>query len=360
MSTCSKCGAELNSGAKFCTKCGTPVVDVVPVFHASGSGLEPVYATSNTANPTVSNTPNATESNTSDVSNSTVNDIPTANAAENATGNIAENTVATDIPTDNTAENEQVYNSSQQEAAPTDKMQNNYVANEQIPNEQVTNGYVPNEQIPNAQASDGQPQYGYTPNRQAPNGQPQYGYAPNGFNPQFQQTPPKKKSSGKIIVGVVCAIIAVLAIVLVLIFSGLFSSKAYEKPINNFEKAINKHDSELLLSTLPIGDATSGLLGLFGVDDYADSLMDSVMGSSDFDKIDIEVTGATRIDSDDLQSIADSSDFTYFLSSSFNLTDGYYVDCTVTCSDSYGDTESVNATFTVCKWNGDWYIFDFD
>lgn len=56
MNSCVKCGAELNPGAKFCIKCGTPLVSaaapsVAPSLQGDGSRLKSVESEARLARP---------------------------------------------------------------------------------------------------------------------------------------------------------------------------------------------------------------------------------------------------------------------------------------------------------------------
>lgn len=212
---------------------------------------------------------------------------------------------------------------------------------------------------------------------QAPMGQdsfanPAMGQAPMGqdsfTNPAmeqaqynaFQQAPPKKKKLGTgALIGIICGVVAIIIAIIVVIAVVAGGGKGYEKTIKNFESGLNNRDIKKIISVLPLDSASSALLG-YSSNMIGDSLLDEFgLYDSDY-KVKFEVTDSEKMSLYELADTAESSDFNFWGSSdTFKLTDGYYVYCNATIVGN-GNISAETVTFTVCKWNGKWYIFDMD
>lgn len=298
MSKCNICGADLAPGAKFCTGCGTPVPqDVNPV---------PVEQPSFQQAPG-QNAPDLQQAPTQAASEPTAFQQAVSSSAGNPTA------FEQAVSSNNAPKN--IYNDV--------------------------------------------PQYGQPPVGGQPdfNGQPPVGGQPGANSFYYGQPPvqPKKKKTG-LIVGIVAAIVAALAIIIILIVV-LSNRNTYKTPIEKFEKGINNRDTSTLLEAFPIDPKYESLYKLAG-DSFGDELLSSFDSEYDGCKVKIEINDTERLTSSELSDAADSS-FASSFGDDYDLTEGYYVYCTVKTTGN-GSSESENSTITVCKWDGKWYIFDLN
>ena len=187
----------------------------------------------------------------------------------------------------------------------------------------------------------------------------QQGGFQQAFNYQPVEPPKKKKGLGAgAIVAIVCGVVALIAIILIVVIVITSGSKGYKKPIETFEEGLNKRDAKKIMSVLPLDDTSSALLDL-GADYLGDELIDE-MGLNDSSyTIKIKIKDADKLSESELYDVADSNTFSYFSSDSYTLSEGYEVHCTAVVNED-GDTASEDVTFTVCKWDGEWYIFDIN
>lgn len=322
MNQCKTCGANLIAGAKFCTSCGTPVVDAtpapaaanasneVPTFHAQAAPTVPVFGhTAPVANPA----PAA-------ASNFSGQPVPNVSEAAPAFGGQPVPPVSNPAPAAPNFSGQPVPN-----AAPN-------FAGQPVPNA-----------IPNAAPNfDGQPVPNAAPNM---NGQPMV----NGY-----QQPYVKPANKKIGAGAIAAIIGGVALFLVIIgilVSQVFFKSDYKDPIEKFEKGINNHDVSMILDAFPLTETQSSVVSLF-----SSSLEDEF---ANIMNVDIKITSATRMTTSELQSASEYNQFQSFTGQTYQLSDGYKVYARMS-GFANGDSLDKDVEFTVCKWNGKWYIFDFD
>lgn len=396
MSKCTNCGVDLLDGAKFCTNCGTPVASIAPDFGADNTAnAAPTNpTTNNTANPAAA--PIGTATAFAAATGTPANTNQGGNAFQNATAAprqqrdiyadrpvfggsnfsnpaqpvASEAPVTPDVPVTPvtpdapvvpdeaaTSENTQIDMQPTQPQAeytqpdtPNPFQQNNF--NQQgyaQPNTQQTQPDAPIPFQQNAFSQQVPPQQGNF----------QQGGFQQAFNYQPVEPPKKKKGLGAgAIVAIVCGVVALIAIILIVVIIITSGSKGYKKPIETFEDGLNKRDAKKIMSVLPLDDTSSALLDL-GADYLGDELIDE-MGLNDSSyTIKIKIKDADKLSESELYDVADSNTFSYFSSDSYTLSEGYEVHCTAVI-DEDGDSASEDVTFTVCKWNGEWYIFDIN
>ena len=199
-------------------------------------------------------------------------------------------------------------------------------------------------------AFSGQPPVGGQPDF---NGQQPVGGQPGAGSFYYgQPASPQKKKTG-LIAAIIAAVVAVIVIIVIVVVV-LSNRNTYKTPIEKFEKGINNRDTSTLLEAFPIDPKYKSLYKLAG-DSFGDELLSSFDSEYDGCKVRIEINDTERLTSSELSDAADS-----YLASSFgddyDLTEGYYVYCTVKTIGN-GNSESENSTITVCKWDGKWYIF---
>ncbi|WP_455721136.1 zinc-ribbon domain-containing protein [Agathobacter sp.] len=393
MSKCTNCGADLFDGAKFCTNCGTPVASIAPDFGVDNAvnNATAFAAATNTANnqnqggtafqnatsaprqqhdiyadrPVFggSNFSQPVQSANAAPDTPVTPDIPVAPIAPNATvipdesatsENIVANNMSTepinepaspaiDAPATSQTENTQMDVQPQLDT-PNPFQQNNF-------NQQ---DYAqPNMQQPQPEAPNPFQQNAFS--QQVP---PQQGNFQQSFNYQPVEPAKKKGLGAGAIIAIVCGVIALIAIILIVVIVITSGSKGYKKPIETFEDGLNDRDAKKILSVLPLDDTSSALLGL-GSDYLGDELIDE-MGLNDSSyTINIKIKDADKLSESELYDVADSNTFSYFSSDSYTLSEGYEVHCTAVINED-GDYDSEDVTFTVCKWDGKWYIFDIN
>lgn len=399
MSKCTNCGADLFDGAKFCTNCGTPVASVnnATAFAAAtntannqnqgGTAFQnatsaprqqhdiyadrPVFGGSNFSEPSqpmASETPVTPDMPVVPVAPAaTDSPVVPDTAAPNATvtstvfseTSAVDNTTAEpDFPvSDNTQETPQT-EYSQPDMQPA-QPQAEY-AQPDTPNQfQQDNFNQPSYAQPNMQQPQPEAPNPFQQNAFSQQVPPQQGNFQQSFNYQPVEPAKKKKGLGAgAIIAIVCGVIALIAIVLIVVIVITSGSKGYKKPIETFEDGLNDRDAKKILSVLPLDDTSSALLGL-GSDYLGDELIDE-MGLNDSSyTINIKVKDADKLSESELNDVADSNTFSYFATDSYTLSEGYEVHCTAVINED-GDYDSEDVTFTVCKWDGEWYIFDIN
>ena len=302
MPKCNICGAELTPGAKFCTGCGTLVPQDV-----SSAPEQPSFQQT-----TVSNDPV--------VSPAPEQPAPAATAFNQAVGSSASGQTAFE-----------------QAVSSNDAPKNIY-------------SDVPQYGQPDAgtsQPAGAQPGF---------NGQPPVGGQPGAGSFYYgQPASPQKKKTG-LIAAIIAAVVAVIAIIVIVVVV-LSNRNTYKTPIEKFEKGINNRDTSTLLEAFPIDPKYESLYKLAG-DSFGDELLSSFDSEYDGCKVKIEINDTERLTSSELSDAADSS-FASSFGDDYDLTEGYYVYCTVKTIGN-GSSESEDSTITVCKWDGKWYIFDLN
>ena len=302
MPKCNICGAELTPGAKFCTGCGT---------------LVPQDVSSAPEQPSFQQTP---VSNDPVVSPAPEQPAPAATAFNQAVGSSASGQTAFE-----------------QAVSSNDAPKNIY-------------SDVPQYGQPDAgtsQPAGAQPGF---------NGQPPVGGQPGAGSFYYgQPASPQKKKTG-LIAAIIAAVVAVIAIIVIVVVV-LSNRNTYKTPIEKFEKGINNRDTSTLLEAFPIDPKYESLYKLAG-DSFGDELLSSFDSEYDGCKVKIEINDTERLTSSELSDAADSS-FASSFGDDYDLTEGYYVYCTVKTIGN-GSSESEDSTITVCKWDGKWYIFDLN
>ena len=302
MPKCNICGAELTPGAKFCTGCGT---------------LVPQDVSSAPEQPSFQQTP---VSNDPVVSPAPEQPAPAATAFNQAVGSSASGQTAFE-----------------QAVSSNDAPKNIY-------------SDVPQYGQPDAgtsQPAGAQPGF---------NGQPPVGGQPGAGSFYYgQPASPQKKKTG-LIAAIIAAVVAVIAIIVIVVVV-LSNRNTYKTPIEKFEKGINNRDTSTLLEAFPIDPKYESLYKLAG-DSFGDELLSSFDSEYDGCKVKIEINDTERLTSSELSDAADSS-FASSFGDDYDLTEGYYVYCTVKTTGN-GSSESEDSTITVCKWDGKWYIFDLN
>lgn len=302
MPKCNICGAELTPGAKFCTGCGT---------------LVPQDVSSAPEQPSFQQTP---VSNDPVVSPAPEQPAPAATAFNQAVGSSASGQTAFE-----------------QAVSSNDAPKNIY-------------SDVPQYGQPDAgtsQPAGAQPGF---------NGQPPVGGQPGASSFYYgQPASPQKKKTG-LIAAIIAAVVAVIAIIVIVVVV-LSNRNTYKTPIEKFEKGINNRDTSTLLEAFPIDPKYESLYKLAG-DSFGDELLSSFDSEYDGCKVKIEINDTERLTSSELSDAADSS-FASSFGDDYDLTEGYYVYCTVKTTGN-GSSESEDSTITVCKWDGKWYIFDLN
>ena len=199
----------------------------------------------------------------------------------------------------------------------------------------------------------GQPPVGGQPGF---NGQPPVGGQPGAGSFYYgQPASPQKKKTG-LIAAIIAAVVAVIAIIVIVVVV-LSNRNTYKTPIEKFEKGINNRDTSTLLEAFPIDPKYESLYKLAG-DSFGDELLSSFDSEYDGCKVKIEINDTERLTSSELSDAEDSS-FASSFGDDYDLTEGYYVYCTVKTIGN-GSSESEDSTITVCKWDGKWYIFDLN
>ena len=199
----------------------------------------------------------------------------------------------------------------------------------------------------------GQPPVGGQPGF---NGQPPVGGQPGAGSFYYgQPASPQKKKTG-LIAAIIAAVVAVIAIIVIVVVV-LSNRNTYKTPIEKFEKGINNRDTSTLLEAFPIDPKYESLYKLAG-DSFGDELLSSFDSEYDGCKVKIEINDTERLTSSELSDAADSS-FASSFGDDYDLTEGYYVYCTVKTTGN-GSSESEDSTITVCKWDGKWYIFELN
>lgn len=302
MPKCNICGAKLTPGAKFCTGCGT---------------LVPQDVSSAPEQPSFQQTP---VSNDPVVSPAPEQPAPAATAFNQAVGSSASGQTAFE-----------------QAVSSNDAPKNIY-------------SDVPQYGQPDAgtsQPAGAQPGF---------NGQPPVGGQPGAGSFYYgQPASPQKKKTG-LIAAIIAAVVAVIAIIVIVVVV-LSNRNTYKTPIEKFEKGINNRDTSTLLEAFPIDPKYESLYKLAG-DSFGDELLSSFDSEYDGCKVKIEINDTERLTSSELSDAADSS-FASSFGDDYDLTEGYYVYCTVKTIGN-GSSESEDSTITVCKWDGKWYIFDLN
>ena len=326
MPKCNICGAELTPGAKFCTGCGT---------------LVPQDVSSAPEQPSFQQTP---VSNDPVVSPAPEQPAPAATAFNQAVGSSASGQTAFEQAVSSNDAPKNIYSDVPQYGQPD----------------------AGTSQPAGAQPGfNGQPPVGGQPDF---NGQPPVGGQP-GFNGQppvggqtgagsfyyGQPASPQKKKTG-LIAAIIAAVVAVIAIIVIVVVV-LSNRNTYKTPIEKFEKGINNRDTSTLLEAFPIDPKYESLYKLAG-DSFGDELLSSFDSEYDGCKVKIEINDTERLTSSELSDAADSS-FASSFGDDYDLTEGYYVYCTVKTIGN-GSSESEDSTITVCKWDGKWYIFDLN
>lgn len=301
MSKCNICGADLAPGAKFCTGCGTPVPqDINPA---------PVEQ------PSFQQIPNQ---NGSDMQQAVSSSAGNPTAFEQA------------VSSNNAPKN--IYNDVPHYGQPESAFQQP----------------VGQPGFAGSQPSGAQPDF---------NGQPPVGGQPGANSFYYGQPPvqPKKKKTG-LIVGIVAAIVAALAIIIILIVV-ISTRNTYKTPIEKLEKGINNRSASTIMEAFPLDPKYSSLYKAAG-DSLGDELLSSFDSEFDGCKVKIEITDTERLTASELADAEDSY-FASLFGSDYDLTEGYYVYCTMKTTGN-GSSESEDSTLTVCKWDGKWYIFDLE
>ena len=314
MPKCNICGAELTPGAKFCTGCGTLVPQDV-----SSAPEQPSFQQT-----TVSNDPV--------VSPAPEQPAPAATAFNQAVGSSASGQTAFEQAVSSNDAPKNIYSDVPQYGQPD----------------------AGTSQPAGAQPGfNGQPSVG---GQSGFNGQPPVGGQPGAGSFYYgQPASPQKKKTG-LIAAIIAAVVAVIAIIVIVVVV-LSNRNTYKTPIEKFEKGINNRDTSTLLEAFPIDPKYESLYKLAG-DSFGDELLSSFDSEYDGCKVKIEINDTERLTSSELSDAADSS-FASSFGDDYDLTEGYYVYCTVKTIGN-GSSESEDSTITVCKWDGKWYIFDLN
>ncbi len=178
------------------------------------------------------------------------------------------------------------------------------------------------------------------------------------YDPNFMNQQPKKKNTGLIVGLIIGAVAIIVAIVIVcVLFLGKGGSGSYEAVVDNFEDAINDRDVDKLFGLFPLSDEASDLIDAYLTDDVKESFLDQFESTFGDEGIEIEIVDATQLSQDELDDVAENgaiaSSFGMLTGEEYKLTDGYEVECEVSCNG-----ESRKASLTICEWEGSWYIFD--
>lgn len=307
MPKCNICGAELTPGAKFCTGCGT---------------LVPQDVSSAPEQPSFQQTP---VSNDPVVSPAPEQPAPAATAFNQAVGSSASGQTAFEQAVSSNDAPKNIYSDVPQYGQPD----------------------AGTSQPAGSQPAGAQPGF---------NGQPPVGGQPGAGSFYYgQPASPQKKKTGRI-AAIIAAVVAVIAIIVIVVVV-LSNRNTYKTPIEKFEKGINNRDTSTLLEAFPIDSKYESLYKLAG-DSIGDQLLSSFDSEYDGCKIKIEINDTERLTSSELSDAADSS-FASSFGGDYDLTEGYYVYCTLKTTGN-GSSESADSTLTVCKWDGKWYIFDLN
>ena len=306
MPKCNICGAELTPGAKFCTGCGT----LVP----------------------------------QDVSSAPEQPAPAATAFNQAVGSSASGQTAFEQAVSSNDAPKNIYSDVPQYGQP------DAGTSQPAGAQPGFNGQPP---VGGQPDFNGQPPVGGQPGF---NGQPPVGGQPGAGSFYYgQPASPQKKKTG-LIAAIIAAVVAVIAIIVIVVVV-LSNRNTYKTPIEKFEKGINNRDTSTLLEAFPIDPKYESLYKLAG-DSFGDELLSSFDSEYDGCKVKIEINDTERLTSSELSDAADSS-FASSFGDDYDLTEGYYVYCTVKTIGN-GSSESEDSTITVCKWDGKWYIFDLN
>ena len=343
MPKCNICGAELTPGAKFCTGCGT---------------LVPQDVSSAPEQPSFQQTP---VSNDPVVSPAPEQPAPAATAFNQAVGSSASGQTAFEQAVSSNDAPKNIYSDVPQYGQP-DAGTSQPAGSQPAGAQPGFNGQPP---VGGQPGFNGQPPVGGQPgfNGQPPvggqpgfNGQPPVGGQPGAGSFYYgQPASPQKKKTGRI-AAIIAAVVAVIAIIVIVVVV-LSNRNTYKTPIEKFEKGINNRDTSTLLEAFPLDPKYESLYKLAG-DSIGDQLLSSFDSEYDGCKVKIEINDTERLTSSELSDAADSS-FASSFGDDYDLTEGYYVYCTVKTTGN-GSSESEDSTITVCKWDGKWYIFDLN
>ena len=229
---------------------------------------------------------------------------------------------------------------------------------QQAPQTQQAPGY--GQQAPQTQQAPNFNQQAPNFNQQAPNFNQQ---APN-FNqqaPNFGQQPQQAQYYGQgaqyaqpknntgLIVGIVAAGLVVLIALLVFLINPFAS---YKDPIRTLEKGIKKCDTEKIIKAFPIDSALATLIK----GNIAKEMLEDVDANNNCN---IEIIDAEKMSNAELYFIEKNNQFTKSMGFEYDLKAGYKVKAEMTMFED-GELETEKVEFTVCKWKGKWYIFDWD
>lgn len=297
MSQCKKCGTELLDTAKFCVNCGTPV----EVAAENPVNETPVVETPVVEEP-IAETPVVEEPVVEEPAPSTDYSAPEASTPVNPTP-VAPTPVA-----------------------PTP----------------VNPGFNAQPQQPQMTAY----QQAYTNNVQQTTAY-QQAYATNGQRTTAYGQVQKKGLPVGAIIGIILGAVAFFLIVVIVACVLIFGGKSYEKPINKFEKGVNKGDASIIMEAFPEVASTSTYM-------YS-SMTDYCVGIED---LEIEIYDTEKLTGYDLTDVREYSDFAYLApNGTLNVTEAY--DCYVTINyKEYGVPSTEYGVITVGKIDGKWYIVD--
>ena len=157
-----------------------------------------------------------------------------------------------------------------------------------------------------------------------------------------------KKNTG-LIAGIVAAGLVVLIALLVFLINPFAS---YKDPIRTLEKGIKKCDAEKIIKAFPIDSSLAALIK----GNMAKEMLDDVDANNNCN---IEILDAEKMTSAELYLIEKNNQFTKSMGIEYDLKAGYKVKAEMTMFED-GELETEKVEFTVCKWKGKWYIFDWD
>ena len=127
---------------------------------------------------------------------------------------------------------------------------------------------------------------------------------------------------------------------------------SYKDPIRTLEKGIKKCDAEKIIKAFPIDSSLAALIK----GNMAKEMLDDVDVSNNCN---IEILDAEKMTSAELYLIEKNNQFTKSMGIEYDLKAGYKVKAEMTMFED-GELETEKVEFTVCKWKGKWYIFDWD
>ena len=215
---------------------------------------------------------------------------------------------------------------------------------QQAPQTQQAPGY--GQQAPQTQQAPNFNQQAPNFNQQAPN----FGQQPQqaqyyGQGAQYAQP----KNNTGLIVGIVAAGLVVLIALLVFLINPFAS---YKDPIRTLEKGIKKCDTEKIIKAFPIDSALATLIK----GNIAKEMLEDVDANNNCN---IEIIDAEKMSNAELYFIEKNNQFTKSMGFEYDLKAGYKVKAEMTMFED-GELETEKVEFTVCKWKGKWYIFDWD